>query len=102
MAEEPVDVTRDLMLDGNAVAGLFYDVFGLEMTAAPAECANCGKVSAVGELLAFTQAPGVVLRCPACEAVVVRMVATPSAIYLDLRGAAYIRLDPATAFSSGR
>jgi hypothetical protein len=92
MNDEPVDVNRALMLDGNAVAGLFQDIFGLEMTANPAECASCGNVSELGGLLAFTQAPGAVLRCPACEAVMLTIVQTPDSIYLDARGAAYLKL----------
>ena len=92
MDDQAPDVNRALMLDGNAVAGLLQEIFGLEMTANPAECAHCGNVSAVGGLLAFTQAPGAVLRCPACEEIVVRIVATPEAIFLDARGAAYLRL----------
>ena len=86
------DINRELMVDGNAVAGLLQEVFGLEMTASPAECANCGQVNEMGALLAFTQAPGAVLRCPACEEVMVRIVETPDTIYLDARGAAQIRL----------
>jgi hypothetical protein len=92
MNEEAVDVNRALMLDGNAVAGVLQEIFGLEMTAAPAECGTCGNVSALGGLLAFTQAPGAVLRCPACESVMLSIVQTPNAIYLDARGASYVRL----------
>ena len=86
------DMTHALMLDGNAVAGVLQDIFGMEMTANPAECASCGKVSELGGLMAFTQAPGAVLRCPACEAVILTIVQTPDAIYLDARGAAYLKL----------
>ncbi len=92
MSDQSEDMNRELMVDGNAVAGLLQDVFGLEMTASPAECANCGRVNDLGALLAFTQAPGAVLRCPACEEVVLRIVETPDAIYLDARGAAHIQL----------
>ena len=92
MDDETVDVNHALMLDGNAVAGLLQDIFGLEMTANPAECANCGNVSELGGLLAFTHAPGVVLRCPACEAVMLSIVQTPDALYLEARGASYVRL----------
>jgi hypothetical protein len=92
MDAETVDVNHALMLDGNAVAGLLQDIFGLEMTANPAECANCGNVSELGGLLAFTHAPGVVLRCPACEAVMLSIVQTPDALYLEARGASYVRL----------
>ena len=66
------------------------EIFAAEMTASPTACAHCGRVGAVGSLLAFTQAPGVVLRCPACEQVMLRIVTTPDAVYLDARGAAYL------------
>jgi len=92
MADEPVDRNRELMLDGNAVAGLLRDVFSREMTPTPTECATCGKKSELGALLTFTRAPGVVLRCPACGSVILRLTATPEAIYLDARGAVYLRL----------
>jgi hypothetical protein len=76
----------ELTLDGNAVAGLLQQVFSVEMTAHPAECANCGNVSAVGGLVAYTQAPGAVLRCPACSSVMMRIVETPNGILFEARG----------------
>ena len=87
------DMNRALMLDGNAVAGLLQDIFAVEMTASPTVCAHCGRAGAVATLLTFTRAPGVVLRCPACENVVLRIVQTPDAIYVDARGAVYLRLE---------
>lgn len=86
------DMNHELMLDANAAAGLLQEIFGTDMTAAPTECANCGAEGEMGTLLAFTQAPGVVLRCPSCENVVVRIVQTPDAFYIDARGAVYLRL----------
>ena len=90
--EEMTDINRELMLDANAAAGLLYEIFGLEMTAEPTECATCGNEGEIGGLLAFTHGPGVVLRCSACENVVLRIVQTPDATYLDARGAVYLRL----------
>ena len=90
--EETTDINRELMLDANATAGILYEIFGVEMTASPTECANCGNEGEVGELLAFTQGPGIVLRCSTCENVVLRIVQTTEAIYLDARGAVYLRL----------
>jgi hypothetical protein len=90
--EETRDISRELMLDANATAGVLYEIFGVEMTATPTECAHCGKEGEVGELLAFTQGPGIVLRCSTCEHVVLRIVRTPEAVYLDARGAVYLRL----------
>jgi len=90
--QEIRDINHELMLDANATAGLLFEIFGVEMTASPTECANCGNEAEIGTLLAFTQGPGIVLRCSACENVVLRIVQTPDAIYLDARGAVYLRL----------
>ena len=92
MENNLVDTNRALMVDANAVAGLLKDVFGGEMTAEPTECAHCGKQAEMGTLLTFMQGPGVVLRCPACGQVVLRIIQTPGAIYLDARGAVYLKL----------
>jgi hypothetical protein len=54
-------------LDGNAVAGRLFAVFGAEMTTATTTCENCGTKSFVGELRAYVRAPGTVLRCRGCE-----------------------------------
>lgn len=92
MDESKPDRNRELMLDGNAVAGLLHEIFAIEMTATPTECATCGNEAELGALLAFTQAPGAVLRCPTCENVMIRIVQTPQATYLDARGALRIKL----------
>lgn len=91
------DVNSALMLDGNAVAGLLQEIFAVEMTASPTECVSCGREGQIGTLLAFTQSPGVVLRCPSCESVVMRIVQTTEAIYVDARGAVYLRLERRTS-----
>ncbi len=90
--EERTDINDELMLDANATAGLLFEIFGVEMTASPTECAHCGNEGEIGTLLAFTQGPGVILRCSACEQVVLRIVQTPHEIVLDARGAVYLRL----------
>ncbi len=92
MPEATSDINHELMLDANSAAGILQEIFGVDMTAAPAECASCGNEGKVGTLLAFGQGPGIVLRCSACENVVLRIVQTPEATYLDARGAVYLRL----------
>lgn len=82
--------TLSLMLDGNAVAGLLHEIFDVEMTVVPLKCAFCGRVGEIGSLLAFTESPGYVLRCPVCQNIVLRLVTTPDKIYLDARGAAFL------------
>jgi Zn finger protein HypA/HybF involved in hydrogenase expression len=92
MEEQNGDANRALMLDGNAAGGMLNEVFSAEMTAAPTECASCGRKGEMGTLLAFMQAPGLVLRCPACGSTVVRIVRTSEFTYLDARGAVYLRI----------
>jgi len=87
-----MDMNRALIMDGNAAAGILYEVFAMEMTTSLAECACCGKRSEMGRLLAFIYTPGLVLRCPECEDIVLRVVMTPDAYYLDARGAISLRL----------
>ena len=84
--------TDDRTLDANAVAGMLEAVFGSDMTAADSRCAACGREGQVGTLLAYTTAPGVVLRCPACSAVMLRMVETPRGTLVEAKGVAYLRI----------
>jgi hypothetical protein len=92
MEAETDDVNRAMMLDGNAIAGQLFALFGTEMTTSLTECASCGQDHMMGALLAFTSAPGAVLRCPSCEAVMLKVVDTPRGVYLDARGAAFVRI----------
>ena len=86
------DLSRSLTLDGNALASVLQEIFSLEMTASRTTCTHCGFEGEVGDLLAFICSPGLVLRCPGCEAVILRIVQTPAAVYLDARGAGFLRL----------
>jgi Zn finger protein HypA/HybF involved in hydrogenase expression len=90
----PTDMTtQDLMVDGNAVAGLLADLMGADVTMVPAKCAACGEVNAMGALHAYVQAPGSVLRCPICHAVMMRIVQTDRAVRVEMRGIAYLRFE---------
>ena len=42
-------------LDGNAIAGELFDIFGEEMTTATATCAGCGSTRPLGELAVYLQ-----------------------------------------------
>jgi len=76
----------DLKLDGNAIAGLLREIFTMEMTTAQSTCAGCGKVHAVGRVDVYLNAPGAVVRCPACEQVLMRIVHARGRYWLDLTG----------------
>lgn len=92
MEMETLDQNTALMVDGNAAAGMLMDIFSAEMTAAPAQCSACGKTGPVGALLVYMHSPGIVMRCPRCQSIVLRIVRTPRYTFIDARGAAYLSI----------
>ena len=62
-----------LRLDGNAAAGILREVFATDVTTAVGTCAGCGATDAVGSVHVYVSA-GIVLRCPSCDAVLIRLV----------------------------
>jgi hypothetical protein len=90
------DPELELMVDGNAVAGVLQMLLGGDVTAVPGRCGHCGALNAVGAMHAYVRGPGSVLRCPVCTGVVLRIVETTDATYVDLRGASYLRFDRTT------
>lgn len=66
----------ELRLDGNAAAGLLQEIFVHELTAARGACSGCGAVGDVGaqHLYMTPRSPGAVLRCSACESVLMVIV----------------------------
>jgi len=93
MYDDELDMNAALMLDGNAAAGELETIFGRDMTMAITRCYACSADTRVGGLMAFTRGPGVVFRCPACQAMVARIVETPTAYFVDMRGASYMRVE---------
>ena len=90
--QDDITTVDEHVLDGNVVGGVLGAVFGSELTAAPGKCAHCGTINMVGAMRAYVDAPGVILRCPTCGGVVVRVVETDDSTYVDLRGVAYLRI----------
>jgi hypothetical protein len=74
------------VLDGNAAAGDLARVFGSDITAAMGTCDGCHHRAAVAELTAYVDGPGVVLRCPGCTQVLLRIVTTPTTTWLQMPG----------------
>jgi hypothetical protein len=75
----------DGWLDGNAIAGLLVEALGTELTDAPRRCQSCRAVNAVGAHRAYHGA-GVVLRCPACGDIALRIVSLDDEHVLTFAG----------------
>jgi uncharacterized protein DUF6510 len=56
-------------LDGNAIGGLLLEIFSAEMTTAIGTCVTCGSTGPVAETVVYLEAPGTVVRCRICTAV---------------------------------
>ena len=78
--------------DGNTLAGPLSEVFGVELTTAAGRCRSCGTTSQVATFRVYGTAPGFVGRCPHCEDVLLRLVRTPDALWLDFSGVSALRI----------
>ena len=81
----------DLVLDGNAAAGLLQEIFVLDITTAQVQCEACGSTGAVGSLRLYAAPMGAVLRCTHCNGILMRAVHTPHGRWLEMAGAGCVR-----------
>ena len=82
----------DLVLDGNAAAGLLQEIFVPDITSAKIECGACGTTAAMGSLRLYAASMGAVLRCTRCDGILMRAVHTPHARWLEMTGARCLRI----------
>ncbi len=93
---------ESLRLDGNAAAGMLSAIFTHDMTSAQSTCAGCGRIGPMGSLMLYGGQVGMVLRCPSCDSVQMRIVRVPERrgqqdqFWMDMRGMANLRITPAT------
>jgi hypothetical protein len=87
-----------LRLDGNAAAGMLREVFTEDITVALGACASCGTVAEMGaqHLYMYSGAPGAVLRCQACQNVLIVMVRTEDRYRLGLPGLRWLEVPTRT------
>jgi Family of unknown function (DUF6510) len=82
-----------IRLDGNSIAGTLVELFGAEMTEASGICAGCGAENFVGALHVY-RAAGIVVRCPSCDNVLMRIVEAPGRTWIDMQGVATLQINP--------
>jgi uncharacterized protein DUF6510 len=73
-------------VDGNAIAGDLFELFGDEMTTAVGTCAHCGASGVIAELRVYMRAPGAVARCPHCDGVTMVLITVRGSPRIDLAG----------------
>jgi predicted RNA-binding Zn-ribbon protein involved in translation (DUF1610 family) len=77
--------SSDQHVDGNALAGLLQEILVPEFTTLRRTCQSCGDQSAAGAHRGYRSA-GVVLRCPSCGDIAVRVAELPGRQVFELRG----------------
>jgi ribosomal protein L40E len=85
-------VADERRLDGNAIGGVLFELFGAEMTDVPGVCASCGARAQMAATDVYIHAPGIVVRCRHCESVLLRIVRGRDRSWLDLSGLGSIEL----------
>ena len=78
-------IAEDLVLDGNAIAGLLAELFGTEMTTVDRGCASCGAHHEIGAHRLYRSA-GLVLRCPSCGDVAMKIAMLEGRRVLTMHG----------------
>jgi hypothetical protein len=79
---------NDDALDAQAAAGALSRIFCRDVTTASAICAGCGRTGPFAELRLYGSGShmGYVMRCPSCDAVLMRLAATPGGLWLEMQG----------------
>ena len=79
-------------MDGNMLGGTLGELFSMDVTGATGTCVSCGASWAIAQARVYPHAPGMVARCPTCDAVLFRLVRGPGRAWLDLRGVTCLQL----------
>ncbi|MEU8421757.1 DUF6510 family protein [Micromonospora sp. NPDC048835] len=85
-------MTEMSYVDGNMLDGPMRELFTVDLSSAMGRCENCGMTGSMASLHVYSHAPGLVARCPSCEAVMVRLVRGPDRAWLDMRGTTYLQV----------
>ena len=80
-----------IRLDGNSIGGVLESIFGRDLTIAVGVCGNCGAERQVGAMHVY-RAAGIVVRCPDCDTVLMRVVESPERTWIDLQGVASMQV----------
>ena len=81
-------------LDGNAIAGTLFEIFGGEMTTARGVCAACQADAELGEHVVYLSALGIVTRCRRCSSVLIVLVSIRGVTCVELGGLASLEGAP--------
>jgi ribosomal protein S27E len=75
-------------LDGNALAGLFAEVFGEDMTSTVITCRTCGTTQVIGETVVYPNPMAAIVRCRTCTQLLILITQIHGVSCVDMLGVA--------------
>jgi hypothetical protein len=78
-------------VDGNALAGPLSELFQFDPTTASARCASCGDTAVLARAMVYEKPHSFIVRCSACDAVLMVVLQKGDATEIDLGGLAWLR-----------
>lgn len=86
-------------VDGNALAGPLSEVFRTDMTTAVCCCGGCGDTTTLATEMVYgtdALAHGSIVRCRACDDVLITLVETPDRVVVRFPGVTTLTVDRGT------
>jgi hypothetical protein len=77
-------------VDGNAIAGILSEVFAFDATCSIGRCSSCGDTGELARAMVYGGEQGYVVRCPACDNVLMVVVDSPDRRRIQMRGLAWL------------
>jgi DNA-directed RNA polymerase subunit RPC12/RpoP len=79
-AVQPGDNVESVIVDGNAVAGLFADIQRSDATLMQLTCGSCGAESVLAEALVELDEVGAIVRCRSCSHTMLTLLRRPDGV----------------------
>ncbi|MFG6445177.1 DUF6510 family protein [Microbacterium sp. P07] len=83
-AVTPGDNVESVVVDGNAVAGLFSDLQHSDATLIELTCGSCDRHSVLAEALVELDDVGAIVRCRACTHTMLTLLRRPDGLTLRI------------------
>ena len=83
----------EIKLESNAAERMLQVIFPFDMTLVQATCTGCGTTNAIGALAVYMHGMGMVIRCPFCERVLIRVAQSWGRYFLDMRGVRVLQIN---------
>lgn len=85
-------MSTEAHVDGNVLGGMLMEMFGAEMTDRRGCCGECGAIGTMGSMHVYVEAPGDVMRCPACSAVLLVLTRIEPVVRVNVVQLAWVEM----------